>query len=503
MNSFTSFGVLTPDRVARTTFCFKIKISSIKDLLRFCPDKVCYTRFMRSIELSRSSWTLILEPSIGDNPTLGRYSSRQSPLDVGSNKSSFSVRGNVLQRGRPWQVLGKNFEEIFDDRYIFQLLLLLICLQYLDVAPDVAWESHTQSKQWHLYLTLGLLGVVVTVVVYIVNCGCLLFAVEGPAGSYSLGQVTKFIAMLVNFWCTRTVMVEVTIGTLKFGYLRGVVFQLPLVSAKVLVSSVSFKELLVISAMLAPEYSDPRHRIRNIIRIRVDHFMKVLIGAFRIVQFIPSCTVPEGLWITALPPNGCFQQLEINVCLLLVILARHHRSVPKRITIIGPHPTIQMGSESVDGPIMFKPVDSSSKAPRGLVSWSSLNSGSCTVNGGRGLSEEVVMGVWMRRDGVWMVGLNMQQRKVGKELITFIIIISSSQQDSRLDPPQDPPRSSSSRSTQGADYGNTSGSGTKVCKSSESGATLAPQGKAHNLVMVEPQKQPVDSCASESGHNSI
>ncbi|GJX67044.1 hypothetical protein Tco_0302771 [Tanacetum coccineum] len=52
-------------------------------------------------------------------------------------------------RWKTWQVLGKYFEKIFDDRYILQLLILQLVSSLLDVVPEVAWSSTLKAKEWH------------------------------------------------------------------------------------------------------------------------------------------------------------------------------------------------------------------------------------------------------------------------------------------------------------------------------------------------------------------
>ncbi|GJY54980.1 hypothetical protein Tco_0446644 [Tanacetum coccineum] len=76
------------------------------------------------------------------------------------------------------------------------------------------WPEPQHSKQtMALYLPLGSWVVVVTVVVVIVVAVVVVICSCRPAPTV-LGQVAKLLAVSA-FWCTRTVMVEFTLGDIE------------------------------------------------------------------------------------------------------------------------------------------------------------------------------------------------------------------------------------------------------------------------------------------------
>ncbi|GJS82557.1 hypothetical protein Tco_0749098 [Tanacetum coccineum] len=151
------------------------------------------------VQIRQSSRCLLLEPSIGDNLTLGRSSSKHSTLEVGQISHQFLVVDNGS--------------------------LSLICLAPDNlctsvaratgadpVAPEVAWSPTLKANNGICICPLGSRVVVVTVVVIIV-IAVVVVCSRRPAPTV-LGQVAKFPAVSA-FWCTRTVMVEVTLGDIR------------------------------------------------------------------------------------------------------------------------------------------------------------------------------------------------------------------------------------------------------------------------------------------------
>ncbi|GKF84526.1 hypothetical protein Tco_0249424, partial [Tanacetum coccineum] len=80
-------------------------------------------------------------------------------------------------------------------------------------APEVAWSPTLKANNGICICPLGSWVVVVTVVVIIVIA--VVFVCSRRPAPTVLGQVTKFLAVSA-FWCTRTVMVEVTLGASRF-----------------------------------------------------------------------------------------------------------------------------------------------------------------------------------------------------------------------------------------------------------------------------------------------
>ncbi|GJR54803.1 hypothetical protein Tco_1405324 [Tanacetum coccineum] len=107
------------------------------------------------------------------------------------------------------------------------------CLTLGAVIPVVAWRPRTQCKRWHWYLPLGSWVVVVTgcwlvivvavviviVIAVVVVCSC-------RSAPTVLGQVAKLLAVSAC-WCTRTVMVEVTLGISQVRPSYGFCFSVP------------------------------------------------------------------------------------------------------------------------------------------------------------------------------------------------------------------------------------------------------------------------------------
>ncbi|GKF65939.1 hypothetical protein Tco_0192456, partial [Tanacetum coccineum] len=75
------------------------------------------------------------------------------------------------------------------------------------VVPEVAWSPTLKANDGICICPLGsrVVVVIAIAVVVAVICSC------RPAPTV-LGQVAKLLAISA-FWCTRTVMVEVTLGT--------------------------------------------------------------------------------------------------------------------------------------------------------------------------------------------------------------------------------------------------------------------------------------------------
>ncbi|GKF93121.1 hypothetical protein Tco_0279840, partial [Tanacetum coccineum] len=80
--------------------------------------------------------------------------------------------------------------------------------------PEVAWSPALKENDGIGICPLGSWVVFVTVVVVIVVAVVVVICSCRPAPTV-LGQVAKLLAVSA-FWCTRTVMVEVTLGASRF-----------------------------------------------------------------------------------------------------------------------------------------------------------------------------------------------------------------------------------------------------------------------------------------------